>query len=74
MSYLTDIVNKVDFDDNVAIQEFFIMFNVSNFDHYLTFDEYSDESLVCYSDIKNDPVKQACFDDIENKFIELYEG
>lgn len=72
MRHLSEVIKKVDFDDNIAIQELFFTFNVSNFDHYLTPDEYNNEDLICYSDVKNDPMKEKKFNSISSKFFELY--
>ncbi|WP_455812468.1 hypothetical protein [Pseudomonas graminis] len=74
MSYLSEVMNKVDFDDDIEIKELFFTFNVSKFDHYLTPDEYSNEDLICYSDIKNDPLKEKYFNSINSQFLKLYSG
>lgn len=74
MSELSEVINNVDFDDAASVQEFFIMFNVSRFDHYLNSDECDNEVVICYSDVKSDPLKMVYFNEINDKFIEVYNG
>lgn len=74
MNKLINIIDAINFDDQDVTQETFIVFNISYFDHYLTPEEYSDQKLVCYSDIKNDKNKQVFFEKISARFFHLYEN
>lgn len=74
MSELNEVIKNVDFDDDASVQEFFIIFNVSRFDHYLSSEECDNEVVICYSDVKSDPLKMVYFNEINDKFIEMYNG
>lgn len=72
MNALIKLLNDVDFDDKSSIDDLFIYFNASYFDHYLGSDEYSEEPVICFSDVGDDSEKKSVFLSIEKRFINLY--
>lgn len=72
MNELTNILNDFDFDDEDSLNESFSCFDVSHLDHYLTSEEYDAEEIICFSDVGTDHKKNEIFNEIENKFVNLY--
>lgn len=72
MNNLLTMLNEIDFDDDLSLSDLFVHFDVSYFTHCLNSDEYLNESLVCFSDIDDDPEKEEVFKSIEGKFFCLY--
>ncbi|WP_312047290.1 hypothetical protein [Erwinia sp.] len=72
MINLLNILKNANFDDELSLNKLFARFNVSYFTHYLSSDEFLNETLICFSDIGNDHEKERLFKDIEGKFFHLY--
>lgn len=72
MNTLMEILNKIDFDDESSINDIFINFSASYFNHFLDSDEYAKESVICFSDVGDDSERKLKFHSIEEKFSNLY--
>lgn len=64
---------SIDFD-NSSFMDAYDVITISYFDHYLNEDEYANAELICYSDVKGSIEKEKLFENIEDKFIKLYES
>lgn len=69
---LTQLFIETDFDDAQFIAQHYEVFSISFFDHVLTEKEYVKASLVCYADVKNNPIKKEQFNNIAKQFNTLY--
>lgn len=72
MNKLIDILNQIDFDDKSSINDIFMNFSVSYFNHSLDDDEYAKESVICFSDVGDDSERKLKFHSIEARFSNLY--